>query len=38
MKGAFERRDNVDFVNDFVCNYKGDDVVDFSSKDKADVR
>ena len=38
MKGTFERGDNVDFVIDFVCNYKGDNVVDFSNKDKADVR
>lgn len=38
MKGTFERRDNVDFIIDFVCNHKGDNVVDFSNKDKADVR
>lgn len=37
MKGCFERRDNVDFIIDFVCDYKGDNVVDFNNKDKADV-
>ena len=38
MKGTFEKGDNVDFIIDFVCDYKGDNVVDFNNKDKADVR